>query len=300
VTGYGFISSHLVTYLLGRGAQVTVVEKNLLANGTIPSPQIRFKNADLRYFKDEKEYDYVFHLAGITNAAYAESNPIEAYEANVLATCNLLHSVKVKERFVFTSSATVYGNAPGEHILSETNPTSPISIYGATKVAAEDLIKTFARTRHLPFNIVRFFNLYGPKQSTLYIVPQIVIQALREKRIVLRNAVVERDFLFVGDAVECLVKAATSDTVGSTINVGSGIPISLGQLASTVLDVLNDPEVPVTSGNDYEPFSAKRLVADITRAILLGWKPKTSLREGLERTVPYYRKEVGALPMTTN
>lgn len=289
VTGYGFVSPYLVRRLVELGADVTVVERNPLPFHR-QEKSVKFVYTDIRYLHQRLAFDYVFHLAGITNAAYAEANPLETFEANILATCNLLARVDVKERFVFTSSAVVYGVPTGDASLSEDHSPQPISVYGASKIAAEEVIRAWARTRELPYSIARFFNLYGPRQSPIYVVPQICVQALKDREIVLRNAAAERDFLYVEDAIECLLALATTGVHDSIVNVGTGVAVSLREVVSIVLGILGDPNISLELGSQQDRFSPLRLVADITKARQLNWTPKTTLQVGLAKTLEYYQR----------
>jgi UDP-glucose 4-epimerase len=271
------------------GAIITVVEKSLPLVLACRRRNVNVLASDLRYINQKMSYDYVFHLAGVANAAYAEENQLETYESNVIGTCNLLRHVEVKEKFLFTSSAVVYGNpfSPGP-IAEETDP-KPISIYGATKLAAEELIRTYNRIKGIPYVIARFFNLYGPRQSTSYIIPQIIVGALRDQRISLRNDKVERDFLYISDAIECITQLALLKSPIDVANVGSGKSTSLRELAEAILEIMEDKSIPIETKDSYDSFSAKYLTANIEKISGMGWGPKTSLRSGLSKTINYYR-----------
>lgn len=173
IVGYGFVGKHLVRRLILDGHEVSVMDKF-----PIRSEGFTAISADARYVHGPLKFDRIFHLAGVTNAAYAEANPIETYEANVLSTLNLLK--QTEGRFVFTSSAVVYGQS--DEPLKESDPLAPISLYGQSKKHAEELIRRMSPD----FRIARFFNLYGPSQSPLYIVPQLMEQA-RNGKLTLRN-----------------------------------------------------------------------------------------------------------------
>lgn len=278
VTSYGFVARHLVNALQRQGYVVSVVEKEL---SRVDVPEgVDVIKADLRYWEGpDQPFDYVFHLAGITNAVYAETNPMEAFEANVLATANLLAKCRPRKRLIFTSSAVVYGQSQSP--LKESDPLVPISTYGVTKLAAEELVRLHVRTKGLSAVISRFFNLYGPGQSPLYIVPQLIIQA-QEGCIRLKNRATERDFVYVGDAVDCLIMLASAPISGA-VNIGSGSSLTVYELAKAVSSLFGGVRISV--GHQHERFSADRLVADISVARRLGWEPKTHLLEGLKSTI---------------
>ncbi|MDG6968256.1 MAG: NAD(P)-dependent oxidoreductase [Nitrososphaerota archaeon] len=277
VTGYGFVSRHLVRALSDRGTMVSVLEKDL-SRADAPDG-VEVIRSDLRYWSGPREpVDYVYHLAGITNTAYAEANPLEAFEANVLATANLLDKCRPKERLVFTSSAVVYASSTKP--IPEDAPLGPVSTYGATKQAAEALIAAHARKSSYPAGIARFFNLYGPGQARAYLVPQLIAQA-REGQIRIRNPRPRRDYIFIEDAVACLLKLADSEA--PVVNVGTGTGTSVGALAAQVAGVFGG--VGISTGQEADSFVADSLVADIAKARAMGWEPKISLSEGLRKTM---------------
>ena len=214
VVGYGFVGQHLVRRLLEQGATVTVIDKR----EGLKAP-CKTLNLDVRHLEKDIYCDYLFHLAGITNYRYAEENPMETLEANVLATMQLLRRAKVAKRFVFTSSAAVY--APSDEPIAEDYKLEPKSVYGASKVCAETLIR-----QHAPNHaIARFFNLYGPGQGPSYIVPQLIQEALATKRMKLRNTQTARDYIYVEDALEWLENEALREgfPYSRTFNIGSGM-----------------------------------------------------------------------------
>lgn len=288
VTGYGFVSRHLVEGLLEKGADVTVIEKNFVPDGSLGG-RATLINQDLRDLRISLAFDYVFHLAAVANPGYAERNPIDAFESNVMATLNLLNCVKVSRLFMFSSSSNVYGNAGGS--LSESSPLQPINTYGVTKLAAEELIKLYTRSKtRTPHVIFRFFTLYGPGSAPMYIVPQVCIQALRDGNIAIRNGAVKRDFLFVGDAVDLMMKVALSGRVNDVVNVGSGVETSIGDVAKEVGEIVSGGSMLISDQHSVDPMSPETQTADISRALSFGWTPKVALGEGLRRTVDYYRK----------
>ena len=287
VTGYGFVSKRLVRKLLSLGADITVIEKAYVPDSALDN-NVSFINQDLRDLRDEWEFDYVFHLAAVANPGYAERNPGEAFEANVLGTLNLLRRVKVNKLLFFSSSSNVYGDTGGA--LSESSPISPINTYGVTKMAAEELIKVWRRKVGTPYAIVRFFTLYGPGSAPMYIIPQLCIQALRDKRIVIRDGSVQRDFLYVDDAIELMIKIANSGKQNLITNVGFGRATSIAELADTVKKTIGDDNVSITDLHERDPQSPKAQIADVTYASSYDWQPSKTLEEGLRPTIEYYRK----------
>lgn len=296
VTGYGFVSPYVTEQLVNAGAEVTVVEKDPLAlavgRGKIRNfNNVEYINGNLGELFNRK-FDYVYHLAGVTNVRYAENNPIEAYEENVITTLKLLKHIEIKERLLFTSSAVVYGNSGSRSVITEDIPLGSQSIYGDTKIAAEALIHSLAQRLGFKYTIARFFNLYGPGQSQIYLIPQLIKQALMEGQITVWNTKTIRDFLFVGDAVECITSAVFHPQYeNSSLNVGSGFGRSVKDVADEVASLIGN-SIEVRSLEKYDPASPMVLISDISKARLMGWNPKKNFTEGLRETIRYMSGEI--------
>ncbi len=266
----GFVASHLIPRLLSLGHEVVGID-------VVPKfiPHVEFLNRDLLQLNSPLECDYLFHLAGITNANYAEKNPEQCIEANEIALVRTLKSIHAK-KVIFTSSATVYGNQ-ALNMIPESAKLHPVGIYGRTKAHAEDLVKLYAKH----YCIARFFNLYGAGQNPQYLIPQIVEQAVKGK-ILLRSGSDVRDFIYVGDAVEALLLLLKHN--GMTVNVGIGIGRTALEVAETVRDAIS-PNIPIESGELSLNYSPSRLVADVSLLRNLGFVPQTSFKDGIRKTV---------------
>lgn len=274
VTGYGFIGKHLIEKLKQQSLDITVIDKSHMV---ISDKSLKVIPADLRYVKN-LEFDYVFHLAGLANVSYQESNPLEAYEANVLSTVNLLREVKVRKKLLFTSSAAVYGTSD-TRMIKEDEPLKPNSVYGETKVACENFIHMTALRHGLDYSIVRLFNTYGPQQSPMYIIPQFLKQLREDNKIVVRNGSAVRDFIFINDVVDALLTVIENDE--KVVNVGTSYDaISMYELAQKVVSVFHsDAEIVDLKREDKS--SPQRLVSNSAILRSLGWEPKYTLDQGL-------------------
>ena len=270
VIGYGFIGRHLVDALIARGDEVTVIEKR---DTPLPPGAIR---GDMRYLESPVQCDYAFHLAGITNYAYCEANPLECIEGNVMSTVGAIKKVRAERKFMLASSAAVY--APKAEPLAEYDEVAPHSIYGASKRSAELFVQ--AKCEH--YFIARFFNVYGPGQSRSFIVPQLIHEA-RQGRINLRNRNTYRDYIFVEDAVRAVLAGMDTPT-SFVMNVGSGRKASTGQIAEVVASAVGTG-ARVESKEIYDDYSPRTLCADISRAQALGWAPANTLADGVRKTV---------------
>lgn len=306
VTGAGgFIGSHLVESLTELGANVRAFVRYNSRNDwgfleILPEhikKQVEVIAGDLRDSGSVrtavKGVQIVFHLGASIAIPYSYANPRDAIETNVIGTLNVLNAVKEYEveKMVQTSSSEVYGTAlycP----MDEKHPLQAQSPYAASKIASDKLAESFHLSYGLPVATIRPFNTYGPRQSARAVIPSIIIQLLNFDSLSLGALYPTRDFLFVKDTVDGFVKIAESPlTVGEVVNVGTGIEISIEDLAKKIMFIIGK-EVQIISKNDRIRPSAsevKRLVADNTKARkLAGWEPKILLDEGLDRTVKWF------------
>src|SRR4051794_5137215 len=186
-----------------------------------------------------KGADYVFHLAALIAIPYSYRNPRDYFETNVLGTLNAAQACRARDtRLVHTSSSEVYGTAQTVPI-SEAHPLVGQSPYSASKIGADHLVESYHRSFGLPATILRPFNTYGPRQSARAIIPTIVAQALAGDVISLGSLTPLRDFTYVGDTVAGFIAVAGSDeTIGRTLQLGTGKEISVGNLVHAVERVL--------------------------------------------------------------
>ena len=290
LTGYGFVGSYIVSRLRAEGAHVKILARDLRKVEKLPK-SVELVLHDARYLDQDMEVDYVFHLSGVTNIPYAQANRNETYEQNVLATENMLKHVKAREKFLFTSAASVYGTPTNGQAIKEDTPHSPQSYYAETKSKAEEVVRKFGKERGQKYIITRFFNLYGPGQPPFYLIPMITLEGLQKHTITLREGSAVRDFLYVEDAVDCMMKIMLSpDIVNQEVNIGSGVGRKVIDIARVVADALGDPKLKIIDQNLNSPIDSRFLVADITRARSSGWEPKTDLRAGVAHTVEYYKE----------
>lgn len=281
VTGAsGFIGLNLVKVLSDIGAKVLVIDR---IQPQKHFPNVEFEWADLRHLNKDYESDYLIHLAAITNAGYAERYPLETYEVNVLGTVNLLNHVTVKERILFPSTALVY--ATSEMPLTEDSYTDLSSTYAQSKMMGEQLIKFYSSRMGVPYTLVRFFNIFGPGQLPLYIVPQVVKQIYEENRVEIRNGAVMRDLLYVDDCIDAVLKLAVSkSSENSTYNIGSGEIVTIADIAKSAVEASGQLSVEITDLEQAIAYSPTAIMADITKIqSTIDWYPRTSLRDGLKR-----------------
>jgi len=281
VTGAsGFIGLNLVRVLSGLGAEITVIDRMQPAERL---PNVQFEWADLRHLDKIYEADYLIHLAAITNAGFAEKYPLDTFEVNVLGTVNLLNHVKINKRVLFPSTALVYkaSNTP----ISEEAETDLSSVYALSKNVGEQVVKFHCQRMGVPHTIVRFFNIFGPGQMPMYIVPQVLSQIRENHRIEIRNGSVMRDLLFVEDCIDAVLKLSVTKTAeNSEFNIGSGHIVSILDVAKAAVEASGLDDIEITDLEEYIEFSPTAIMADIDKVqSTIDWYPKTNLRQGLKR-----------------
>jgi dTDP-glucose 4,6-dehydratase len=312
VTGAGgFIGSHLAEALTRAGAEVRAfVRYNSRGDHgwlEVTDPEI---SQEIEVFRGDlgnpeavtgamAGREVVFHLGALIPIPYSYRHPREFVTANVEGTLNVLEAARREEpaRILHTSTSEVYGTAQTVPI-DEEHPLHPQSPYAASKVGADQVALSFQRSFGTPVVVARPFNTYGPRQSARAVIPTIVTQALARDVVELGATDPTRDFLFVEDTVSGMMRCAEAEGVeGEVINLGTGIEVSIGELAGRVLHQLGK-ELPVTLDQDrLRPADSEveRLVAGTTKAKgLLGWEPEVDLDEGLRRTIEWLTGSLGA------
>ena len=310
VTGAaGFIGSHLVEALARSGAKVRAFvrynsrndygwleecDKDLLESveifrGDLINPEA----ADGAV----KGSDSVFHLGALIPIPYSYRHPREFVDANVTGTLNVLEACRRHEvkRLVHTSSSEVYGTAQSVPI-DEDHRLRAQSPYAATKIGADQLALSFKDSFDTPVVIARPFNTYGPRQSARAVIPTLITQALTREAVELGSTHPTRDFLFVGDTVRGLISCAETEGIeGEVVNLGTGVEISVAEVASMIFRLV-DRELPVQFSPDRSrpaQSEVERLLADPRKAErLMGWRSEVPLEDGLRMTLDWFRDTV--------
>ncbi len=296
--GAGFIGSHLVDRLLRDGQQVVVLDNFSTGsrdNLAAVRGQIELVEGDLRdpaaVARAVKGSEVVYHQAALAAVARSVEDPREVTEVNVTGTLHVLLAARDARvrRVVFASSSSVYGDTPALPKV-ETMPVAPRSPYAASKVAGEAYLSAFHGSYGLETVSLRYFNVYGPRQSTrsryAAVVPLFVEAAEAGRAPVIHgDGLQTRDFTYIGDLVEALVLAATAaEAVKGPINLGAGERTSILELARLVAASVGFAGTP-----RHEPTrvgDVRDSLADIGRArSWLGWTPRTALAQGIAHLV---------------
>lgn len=288
VTGAsGFIGHNMVRRLSGMGAETLVIDRNQPAEHF---PSVDFEWADLRHLNKEYEADFLIHLAAVTNAGYAEKYPMETYETNVLGTVNLMNHVKISKRILFPSTALIYKASTDP--ISEDDELDQESTYAQSKTFGEQILKFHSKRQEVDHTVVRFFNVFGPGQQSMYIIPQVLRQILEENKVVVRNGAVMRDMLFVDDCIDAVLKlAVTPQAANDVFNIGSGEIVSISDIAHQAIEASGRENVEYTDLEQNIDYSPTAIMADIMKvSSTIDWRPRVSLTEGLRRMWDSYSK----------
>lgn len=299
VGGTGFIGRHLAIKCLEYTPYVTCLGFSGNTDKAALVDNIEFIKCDVTERKqllsalNNKTFDYVFNLGGyIDHTPYLKGGR-KVIESHFLGLMNLLDGLDIKKlkRFVQAGSSDEYGNAPSPQ--RETMREMPISPYSFAKAAASHLIQMLSHTEGFPGVVLRFFLVYGPGQDNKRFLPQIINACLQDSEFKTSEGRQLRDFCYVEDVVDAMVKAALSpDARGHIINVASGIPVRIRDVVEKVV-MLTGGGRPLWGSHPYREGENMELYADISLAKkLLGWKPQTSLEDGLKKTIDYYRSRL--------
>ena len=295
VTGItGFLGANVMARLLQLGAEVYGVARSpqpthlahVLIGDLTSSDFVRTA------FREAKP-DIVIHLAGQTNASSDKTLILPTFQGNLETTVNVLTAAADVScsRIVLTGSL--------EEPESGGIDALPSSPYALSKWGSVLYGRAFHAMYHLPVVIVRPFMTYGPRQRPTKLVPYIVLSLLQGKVPRVKNSERRVDWVFIEDVVEGMLAAATASSVeGRTIDLGTGVATSVGQVVAELLSVTGATVEPSFEQGAADLNNHDR-VADVAKAALwLNWTPKISLREGLARTVEWYKSELARATST--
>jgi UDP-glucose 4-epimerase len=307
--GAGFIGSELVRQLAGRGQSVVAID-NLVSgkrenlHGVVGQFAHSDRGcvdlivADVRDARAMtaclKGVNTVFHLACL-GVRHSIHSPVENHEVNASATLQLLKLSQTAGvgRFIYVSSSEVYGTARTVP-MTEDHPTIPHTVYGASKLAGECYTRAFHDTYRCPTVVIRPFNSYGPRchheGDSGEVIPKFLLRCLAGRPMVIfGDGRQTRDFTFVADTARGILEAGLAvNTVGKTINIGSGSEITIKDLAHEVAQVVGRAR-PEIVWESPRPGDVLRLYADSSAAKKwIGFETKVTLREGLTRLKDWY------------
>jgi len=298
--GCGFIGGHLTNVLLDQGIDVTIIDNLVHA---IPSNIEKFNSLGILHKIDINDLeldcdlfndmDCIFHLAAENIPSMCEKKPIESFSVNVKGTFTVSHLgfINKVKKIVFTSSAYVYSQPPLYLPIDEKHHVSKSqSFYGSMKLLAESILWD-QRLKHpaTGIGIARLFNVYGIGQTDYYVIPKLIEQCMDSKinLVELWEGDSTRDFMYVDDIIDGLIRLANINGSIGPVNFGLGEQITIRELVQLIISLTSDKELVFTKPNAVRSFLyANNSLAKDT----LGWNPEIGIRRGLEEIIKHYKE----------
>ncbi len=283
--GAGFIGSHLVEALVRQGKTVRVLDDLSLGQRKWVPPAAEMIEGDIRDLETcrsaSKGCDIVFHLAAMSRSAASLDNIEVCTSSNIVGTQNVLTAAKEAgvKKIVYSGSSTYYGNQPAPH--HEDLPGDFLNFYGLSKYVGEEYCLMFDRLYGLPCVVLRYFNVYGPRQpeeGVYALVLGIFLRTAAKGQPLQIHGTGEqrRDFVHVSDVVAANIAASESDVRGIRLNVGSGTTVSVKELADMIS--------PLQQYAPRRVADAEVTLADLSRITrVLGWRPQVCFEDGVQQ-----------------
>lgn len=293
--GAGFIGSHIAWELV-KDNDVIVIDNLYTGKEENVPPGAKLVKADIRDYDTIAELishaDYVFHEAAQVSVVESIRDPVFTEEVNVLGTLNIIRALlEGNGKLIFASSAAVYGDNPNLP-LKETERPKPLSPYGVTKATAEEYLRVYHELYGLPVVSLRYFNVFGPRQSANQyagVISIFINRALAgEPLVIYGDGKQTRDFIYVKDVVRAnLLVAESRKANGRVFNVATGRQTTILELAMKIIEITGTTSSIVF--DKPRPGDIRHSQADITEIRKLGFEPEWSLEEGLKKTVEWYK-----------
>jgi UDP-glucose 4-epimerase len=302
--GAGFIGSAIVNQLLSEGASEILVLDNFV-RGSRDNLAFANRRTELKVIEGDirntflvnqlcEGIDFIFHEAALRITRCAEA-PKEAVEVLIDGTQNLLDAA-IRERvkkIVFASSASVYGE-PSYLPIDEAHPFNNRTMYGAGKIAAEQMLRAYFTTHGLPYVALRYFNVYGPHMDMTGVYTEVLVRWLdaidgNQPPQIFGDGTQSMDFVFVEDVARANILAMQSDVQDEVFNVATGVQTSLKELCELVLNLNHSSLRPhYREARTVANVQARRATVDKAEK-MLGFKARTSLKEGLNELINWRR-----------
>jgi UDP-glucose 4-epimerase len=302
--GAGFIGSHIVEGLVGRGYQVIIIDN--LAAGKLSNIEVALRSKKAEFVQGSilnlpllrklfSNADYVFHEAAKVSVPGSVKNPKATHNTNVTGTLNVLMAARNNgvKKVVCASSAAVYGDTKSL-IKLEGASTEPLSPYAVTKLIGEYYSSAFQEIYGLATVSLRYFNVYGPRQEqkSAYasVIPAFISRVLSGRSpVIYGHGEQSRDFVFVKDVVRANILAAESRASG-VFNIGSANKVTINELAQLAIELSGKSNIrPVY--RDARPGDILHSLADISKAGTFGYRPEYSLEDGLKEVADYMKRQ---------
>ena len=308
--GVGFLGSHMCDLLLGRGAKVVCVDN--LSNGKLNNIKHLNGNSSFKFYKKDtnnlkqigpvfkkEKPDYVMHYAAMVGVKRTSERPLEVFEdiegIKNIAELARLHKVK---KILFTSSSEVYGE-PLKLPIAEDDTFNSKWPYGLVKILGEQYFLAYCEKYGTPVTILRYFNVYGPRQDfgdSGFVVSVFLKRALEKKPLeILGTGEQPRDFVYVEDNVRLSLEAFLNDKVnGRPMNIGSGKSISISELVDEIKKII--PQTAIVFKPERRRGEIKYRTPDVGfMKKMLRDEPKVKLKDGVSKTLEYLKDGTGFL-----
>ncbi|MBI2135166.1 NAD-dependent epimerase/dehydratase family protein [Candidatus Woesearchaeota archaeon] len=295
--GSGFIGLPIVKKLLDRGHHVRIID--------LAKPEISHKNLDFvkksileDIHKDITGFDFLFHFAANIGVSFNDSHPLETMEVDLEGSAKVFKTAikaGIKD-MMYASSSEVYGN-PRELPIKEDSIKGPVSSYGVAKLGSEIYANSYNQQFGANIKIVRFFNVYGPRQSIKFVVPIFITKALKNEPIpVYGDGSQARCYTYVDDAIDGALDVFDKGEKGGNYNIGNTHPTTVLQLAETIKEITKSSSEITVMGYGPETRLRKREVdyriPSMEKMRTLGWEAKTRIREGAIKTADWIKKNL--------
>ena len=294
--GAGFIGSHLVDELVALSHTVTILD-NLSTGTCIKNKKAYFEYIDINNTDSLNHrlrgcrYDYIFHLAAQVNLRKSIQDPFEDAYTNVLGTINILNIAKISDakKFIFVSTGGAMYDEKSEMPWNETSTIKPQSPYALSKYCAEQYVNLLCPC---PYAIMRLSNVYGPRQNAkgeAGVVAIFIDNILKNKPLtIFGDGTQTRDYIYVKDVVDALIKIMPAYSARGILNVSTGIETDVNKIASLVLTMMNTKGSIVNKHKIHGEML--RSVLSSEKLMRLGWKANTELEYGIKQTVSWFNQ----------
>lgn len=241
--------------------------------------------------------EVTFHAAAY-GVSHASQDLVEAARVNILGGVHLAMAAQALPQHRFVNLGTRYEAGRDRVAIREEDPFSPVGIYGTTKASAQVILEDLSRRSGLIFRTGTLFGVYGPFDSPSKFIPYVIESLLDGNPPRLSPCGQVRDFTFLDDAVEGLLRLAAIGAPGVLrANIGTGSPVTLRQVAETVADLTGRPASITFGAQPYRKDEVWHLIPDLSHSrTLLDWSPRFTLAEGLRRTIDWYQTRRAGIP----
>ena len=311
--GAGFIGSHLSERLLENSKnKITVIDnfddyyprklkeaniKDFIGNENYVFYEADINNPDkLKQIFADNSFDIVIHIAAKAGVRNSIKNPIDYAKTNIIGTLNILECMKEYnvKKLIFASSSSVYGNSESDTFSEDLDISKPISPYAATKASCEQFLYTYSHLYGINVVALRFFTVYGPKQRPDLAINKFVRCIKEDKPVTIYgNGDNVRSYTYISDIIDGILAAIKyNKSAFEIINLGGIKTVSVNEMVETIEKVLGKKAM-----KEYLPMQAgdvNKTVCDITKARkLLGYYPKISFEEGVDKFCKWYESVYG-------